>query len=307
MEITDFTAKDLFVDTANIEPSANRQYKARMFAEIFGNKKDALDLYNAVNNTDYNSTEELEITTLSDVIYMTMKNDLSFIIGFTMNLYEHQSSFNPNMPLRGLSYFARLYENYVRKNKLDIYSTTLLKLPKPQYIVFYNGEKDQPERRELYLSDAFENDGRENHLEVKAVMLNINIGYNHQLMEKCQALHDYAIFVDTVRRNLSSGMDSKLAIEQAINECISNNVLKSFLEKNKAGVVNMMLTEYDQELHERTLIEQGKKEGRLQGAQEGERMRRLMKLLLQEKLYDEMERALNDQEYREMLIKQYNL
>ena len=87
-----------------------------------------LALYNAVNHTSYTNAEELEITTLDDVIYLSMKNDLSFIISATLNLYEHQSTFNANMPIRGLLYFARLYEAYIKKNKLDIYGHKMIDL-----------------------------------------------------------------------------------------------------------------------------------------------------------------------------------
>ncbi|MCI8745248.1 MAG: hypothetical protein HFI25_06185, partial [Lachnospiraceae bacterium] len=90
----------------------NRKYKDVLFRFIFRDKKDLLSLYNAINGTDYKNPEELEINTLENVIYMKMKNDLSFLVGASMNLYEHQSTWNPNMPLRGLFYFAELYERY---------------------------------------------------------------------------------------------------------------------------------------------------------------------------------------------------
>ena len=115
---------------------------------------------------------------------MDYKNDISFLIDSTLNLYEHQSTWNPNMPLRGLGYFARLYEDYVRLNELNIYSETRLKLPKPQYFVFYNGTKNQPDSMELRLSDCFENtDNEAPCLECTATMLNINYGHNQELMK----------------------------------------------------------------------------------------------------------------------------
>lgn len=124
---------------------ANREYKATLFHVLFQEPREALALYNAVRHTSYDNPDDLTITTLEDVIYIGMKNDLSFLIGHTMNLYEHQSTFNPNMPLRGLFYLSRLYEGYVEQNNLDIYSSTLLKLPLPQYLVFYNGKQEMEE------------------------------------------------------------------------------------------------------------------------------------------------------------------
>lgn len=120
----------------------NRKYKDRLFQRVFQNKEDLLELYNAINNTAYTNPEELKITTLEDAIYLSMKNDLSFVISATLNLYEQQSTFNANMPIRGLMYFSRLYEAYIKENSLDIYGKALVKLPAPQYIIFYNGRED---------------------------------------------------------------------------------------------------------------------------------------------------------------------
>ncbi len=119
---------------------AKREHKSRVFEMLFSQKQEALSLYNAVNKTNYTDPEALNMVTIEDALYMSMKNDVAFIVASDLNLYEHQSTYNPNMPLRGLFYYSRLYEAYVEMNGLDIYSTTQLKLPKPQFIVFYNGE-----------------------------------------------------------------------------------------------------------------------------------------------------------------------
>lgn len=102
----------------------NRKYKDRLFQRVFEDKKDLLDLYNAINDTNYSNPDDLEITTLEDVIFMSMKNDKSFIISSTMNLYEHQSTINPNMPIRGLLYFAELYDEYIKLHDLDVYGAS---------------------------------------------------------------------------------------------------------------------------------------------------------------------------------------
>ena len=141
-------------------PKTEHNYKDRLFRFVFQNKEDLLELYNALNHSEYRDPGELIVNTLEDVIYMGMKNDISFLIGGTLNLYEHQSTWNPNMPLRGFFYFARIYENYVGSNHKDIYSSTLQALPFPRYFIFYNGVKEEPDRKELSLSDAFKG-GRE--------------------------------------------------------------------------------------------------------------------------------------------------
>ena len=137
----------------------NRQYKDRLWRMIFNNKEDLLQLYNAINHTDYQNPDDLEVNTLEDVLYLSMKNDVSFLVSGTMNLYEHQSTFNPNMPLRGVFYFSRVYEGYVADNNLMIYHEKRVRLPKPKYIVFYNGTKNQPDSIELKLSTLLHHKG----------------------------------------------------------------------------------------------------------------------------------------------------
>ncbi|MDY5989821.1 MAG: hypothetical protein SPJ11_09305 [Coprococcus catus] len=249
--------------------SLNRTFLSSLFEQIFNSPSEALSLYNAINGTNYSDPGLLTITTLSGALFLGYRNDVSFLIGTTLNLYEHQSSFNPNMPIRGLTYMARLYEGYILETGLDVYSSILLKLPKAQFFVFYNGTTEQPDRLVLRLSDSYPDDGLENHLEVCAIMLNINYGHNKALMEKCQTLHDYALFVDTVRHYISSGYTRERAVEIAVEECISNNVLKEFLIRNKAEVLTMLYSEYAWELHLRKLQEEGLEEGLQKGLEEG--------------------------------------
>lgn len=240
--------KTAIVDTVGRE-KVNSKYKASLFEQIFHEKAEALSLYNAINGTSYSDEGSLTITTISGALYMDYKNDVSFLIDCSLNLYEHQSTWNPNMPLRGLGYFARLYEDYVRLNELNIYSETRLKLPKPQYFVFYNGTRNEPDRQVLKLSDSFPDNGMQPHLEVITVVLNINYGHNRELMEKCQALHDYAVFVDTVRRYINQGYITRRAVDMAVNECIANDILREFLVRNKTGVMRMLFGKEDWERH----------------------------------------------------------
>ena len=168
----------------------NRNHNHSLFVKIFHDKKLLLQLYNAVNGSDYTNVDDLIITTLDDVVYMGYKNDCSFIIGTHLNLYEHQSTYCPNMPLRGFLYLADILQSFIEYNEYNIYGHKLIKLPTPQYIVFYNGTEDFPDKKELYLSDAFESD--DSCLEFKAIMININLGHNKELMGKCRVLEEYA-------------------------------------------------------------------------------------------------------------------
>ena len=105
------------------ESSVNRNYKDTIFRMLFKDKENLLSLYNAVNGTTYTDTENLEITTLKDAVYMNYKNDVSFVFDFELNLYEHQSTINPNMPLRNLIYVTRVLQGFIRDQ--DIYSSKL--------------------------------------------------------------------------------------------------------------------------------------------------------------------------------------
>ncbi len=277
----------------------NRQYKDRLWRMIFNNKKDLLQLYNAINHTDYQNPDDLEVNTLEDVFYLSMKNDVSFLVGGTMNLYEHQSTFNPNMPLRGVFYFSRLYEGYVADNNLMIYHEKRVRLPKPKYIVFYNGTKNQPDSMELKLSDCFENtDNEAPCLECTATMLNINYGHNQELLKHCRRLKEYSIFVQCVREYIQSESSVEDALEKAIDTCINQDVLADFLKKHRAEVTNMILTTYDKDLYEKTLKEDAREEGRKEGM---EYLNQLNKYLLKAKRYNDLERATEDIEYQKKL------
>lgn len=285
-------------------PKNNRQHKSTVFCKVFSKKKDLLDLYNALNGTNYMDEEDLEINTLENVIYMTMKNDVSFIVDCSLNLYEHQSTFNPNMPLRGLIYFSQLYNKYVETNGLDLFSTVLQEIPTPQYVVFYNGNKMQPDKSILKLSEAFVDKSRKGSLECEVYMLNINCGHNKRLMEKCRKLEEYAVFVDTARKYASqNSKNPRKAFAQAVEECIQNNILKELLVSQKAEVLETMLTTFNKELYEKNLreraIAEGLAEGRAEGLAEGlaegraEGRKEGRKELLVEKIQKKLDRNLS--------------
>ena len=279
----------------------NRQYKDRLWRMVFNNKEDLLQLYNAINHTDYQNPDDLEVNTLEDVLYLSMKNDVSFLVGGTMNLYEHQSTFNPNMPLRGVFYFSRLYEGYVADNNLMIYHEKRVRLPKPKYIVFYNGTKKQPDSMELRLSDCFENtDNEAPCLECTATMLNINYGHNQELMKHCRKLEEYSIFVQCVREYIQSEPSVEDALEKAIDTCINQDVLADFLKKHRAEVTNMILTTYDKDLYEKTLKEDAREEELESGIL-------LAKYLFNDNRSKDLERASKDIEYQKKLLKEYGI
>ena len=221
-----------------------RNYKDTVFRMLFNNKEALLSLYNAINGTHYDRTDDLEITTLENAVYMAMKNDIAFILGLYMNLYEHQSTLNPNMPLRDLFYIAKQMEKLVVDDTL--YSSRVVKIPTPKFIVFYNGVDACEERRILKLSDAFQKKEEEVDLELKVLVLNINAGMNRQIMESCRTLKEYSIYVERVRK-YRADMPIEQAVEKAVTECIRENILADFLKKQRAEVVAMSILEYNEE------------------------------------------------------------
>ena len=217
---------------------------------LFSDRKNLLSLYNAINETSYTDAAQLEIVTLENAIYMGMKNDLAFIINTNLFLYEHQSTYNPNMPLRDLFYISSEYQKLVDWKSL--YTSTRLRIPTPNFIVFYNGTEKKEDRWVDYLSESYENMSGEPNLELKVITLNINVGHNKKLMEECQTLREYAQYVAKVRR-YSEEMELNTAVECAVSESIQEGILKEFLQKNRAEVIAMSIFEYNEEEEKRKL------------------------------------------------------
>ena len=230
--------------------TANRKYKDTVFRKLFSDRKNLLSLYNAINGTAYMDASQLEIVTLDNAIYMGMKNDLAFIINTNLFLYEHQSTYNPNMPLRDLLYISGEYQKLVDLKSL--YTSTRLRIPTPNFIVFYNGTEKNEDRWVEYLSESYENMSGEPNLELKVIILNINVGHNKKLMEECQTLREYAQYVAKVRR-YSEEIELNTAVECAVSESIQEGILKEFLQKNRAEVIAMSIFEYNEEEEKRKL------------------------------------------------------
>ena len=255
---------------------ANRKYKDSVFRMLFRSKAALLGLYNALNRTDYQDPELLTVTTLENAIYMNMKNDISFLLDVRLMLYEHQSTWNPNMPLRNLFYIARLLEKHVLEESL--YSSSPIRIPAPHFVVFYNGAEEAPEDVTLKLSDAFaaspgQTDGEEPELELKVRFLNINKGYNQELMERCRTLREYSEFVARIRSYAGGSAAIEEAVERAVTECIEEGILADFLRSQRAEVIAVSIFEYNEEEELKKLRQAefriGKEEGREEGMAAG--------------------------------------
>lgn len=255
------------MEESNIDVlTANRMYKSRIFAMLFSDRNELLKLYNAINGTSYDDPDLLQVNTLENAVYMSMQNDVSFIIDMRLNLYEHQSTYSPNLPVRYLLYVADVYSDYTKD--MNLYGTKAVKLPTPRFVIFYNGQAEQPDRKELKLSELFSIPDADPSLELKAVMLNINKGHNRKLMETCRTLQDYAEYTFRVRE-YAAEMPLDEAVEQAITECISEGILADFLRKNRAEAKKVSIYEYDEERHMRQTREEGMEEGYASGFSQG--------------------------------------
>lgn len=315
-----------------------RNHKDTMFHDLFSNRRHALSLYNALNGTDYRDADALEIVTLSDAVYIHGKNDVSVLFHNMLELWEHQSTLNCNMPLRGLIYYAHNIDGILKSKGVGLYGKKIVKIPAPDYYVFYNGRSRAPDRQELKLSDAFETP-KEGY-EWTAHMLNINSGHNAELLQNCPALKGYVMLVHYIREYQAQGADLSEAVSRGIDRCIRENLLKEYLLKNKSEVKLMLLTEFDEDLFIRTVKEEGREEGLEEGLREGlkkgrnegfekgrnegfkkgrnegfkkgrnegeDRVSRLYQRLMEEKKMTELERAASDRTFREMLYKKYGI
>ena len=253
----------------------NKNYKDSLFKRLFSNKKEIINLYNAIKNTDYKIKDtDINIITLEDVLFMDRNNDLCFTINDKLVvLIEHQSSINQNMPLRFLLYIAREYEK-ILDNK-NIYKTKLVKIPKPEFIVLYNGESKYPKYNKLYLSDAF-CDKLNLNLELVVDVININYENHNSLIEKSNTLNDYSYFIYLVRKYIKQYKNSieksdllNYCIKIAIKECIDRNILKDFLKQNGSEVINMLYTEFNLEDAKLVWKQEAFEDGMKQGIEQG--------------------------------------
>ncbi|MDO4345214.1 MAG: hypothetical protein Q4C50_10470 [Eubacteriales bacterium] len=291
------------------ELRANRAYRSRLFELIFSDKEKLLELYNAVNGTAYSDPDLLEINTLENAIYLSMHNDVSFVIDSRLSLYEHQSTYNPNLPLRYLMYVADLYSGMVRGE--NQYGHRMLRLPPPRFIIFYNGREERPDVEILKLSDAYTVAEEEPSLELKAVLLNINPGHNRELKEASRTLGEYAAYTNRVRE-YAKDMCLEDAVERAITECIREGILGEFLEKHRAEAKNVSIYEYDEEkvmqMLRQEALEDGREEGIEQGIEKGAmRMRKLVKLLMEAGRMDDLRDAAADDQVCKKLYEELNI
>ena len=247
-----------------------KQTKDIVFRLVFGNDRQALlQLYNVLHGTAYVDPHELQIVTLDNAIYISRKNDLAFLLAGSINMYEHQSTLNPNMPVRFLIYLAQEYQLLVESTDRSLYGSELIPLPTPQCVVFYNGTTDTPDEYELRLSSAFSNQDVEPAVEVVVKVININYGHNEHLMQGCGMLSQYAQFVAVTREYANKYDNREEAMNAAIEYCIGHGILEDILRKHRSQVLGSLLEEFDEKKYARTLREEGYEDGYESGRTDG--------------------------------------
>lgn len=246
----------------------NKKYKDTVFRMLFGkNRDELLKLYNAVNDSDYTNADDLVINTLEDAIFVSMHNDISFVFCDSLNLYEHQSTLNPNLPLRNLFYVSELLQEMTAE--MNIYGSRRLSIPTPRFIVFYNGEDDPGNVSEYRLSEMFVKAEEDPQLELVVRIVNINEGCDNRIVNNCKTLREYSRFVSMIRNNRKT-MDIEDAVKKAVNDCIMQDILRNFLLKHKARVIEMsILYEYDEKKQRKLDHEDGVEEGIEKGIELG--------------------------------------
>ena len=205
---------------------------------------------------------------------------------------------------------AELYKPFAASQK--IYSSRLLKIPTPHYVVFYNGTKEMPDTLDLKLSDAFIHKDSTPSLEVTAHMININQGPNKKLLEKCRKLQEYAIFIATIRKYQVIETDLKTAINFAINECIQKEILTEILKKERMIIMSFVLAEFDEEAYAKVIHEDGFEEGYEAGFDNGfnngqQKHLVLTSKLLAQKRYADFEKSTKDKDFLESLYQEFDL
>ena len=245
----------------------NRRYKDSVFVDFFSEDRTAkanfLALYNALHGTDYQSTAILKNIRLKQVLYMSFANDVSYLVdNKIIVLAEHQSTINPNMPIRCLEYIARLYEQFYKSK--EKYSRKQVAIPTPEFYVFYNGKEPYRGDSLLKLSDSFTQTHDEYALELSVKVVNINYDKASEILKLCKPLEQYSLFVDAVRRNIA--VDKEHGFEKAIKECIQNDILREYLQRKSKEVLNMLIGEYDYDTDIAVQREESFDMGRLEGS-----------------------------------------
>ena len=270
----------------------NRNFKSSVFSLMMQDKVKALNVYNVLGNSHFDNPEDVEIITTDGGISLSVRNDASFIIGTDMNFYEHQSTYNPNMPMRSLIYCTDAIDRRIKEKNENLYGHKQIKIPTPRFVVFYNGREKRPAVEKMYLSSAYMGEKKNPDLELSCTVYNLNAPENKELLEKSEVLYGYTFFVNRVNANKENGMELEQAIDEAIDACTRENILKDFFGTYKNEVRRIMALDFtferQIELTKMEYYKDGEKDGQLR-ALISLTIRKLRKGKSVEQICDELE------------------
>jgi predicted transposase/invertase (TIGR01784 family) len=243
-----------------------RNFKDSIFSAYFSDEKTLLDAYSAIQGRQFTADTEIIFNTLDDVLFKSQLNDISFTVnGKIIVLVEHQSTVCQNLPIRMLQYLGRIYEKTL--DKRNLYRNKLYTIPKPEFIVLYNGTEPLPDHSTLKLSDAFEEVGTPESIELTVNVYNINMRRNADILSKSKSLNDYATFIDLMRTSDNDDLETRY--RKVINYCIENNIMSDFLMMHGSEVYNMLLTEWNMDDALDVRYEEGVEYGVARGIEQG--------------------------------------
>ncbi len=258
----------------------NREIKSSVFADIFGDdekdgKKNFLSLYNAIHGTNLKYEDTIiEHKKIPQSICKPYDNDISMLInGKLIVLVEHQSTPNENMPLRCLEYYVYLLYGIIPSKSR--YNETLVKIPTPEFYVFYNGRQKTEKDYIMKLSDAFLKHQNDPLCELKVRFMNITgqDGKSLPVVQKCDILKQYCEFMEIVFRfqaelkETPTSDEQKSCYEKALREAISKGILVDYLSRKGTAVINMFTDEYDYDLDMQVKAEEAAQKKALESAQ----------------------------------------
>ena len=247
----------------------NRKIRDTVFCHYMATESHLLELFNALNGTDFTDSSNVSINTLEGSFFSNIKNDISFLMDNLMVvLIEHQTTINPNMPLRFLSYVDELYRRYTQSCHDKIYSQELVKIPAPEFFVFYDGENTSFEQQTLKLSNAFT--AESNNLELIVHVYNLAEGMNVDFLNRCQSLKEYCIFSNKYKEFRRQGQDIDTAVRAAVHYCLDNDVMKEYLINNQKEVIDMFGFEWNEREEKEALFKAGEERGEARGKAIGE-------------------------------------
>jgi len=288
----------------------NRKYKDTVFRLIFNNEEKMLELYNALYDTNYPPGTPVDINTIEEALYLSDKNDISFTVANThLVISEHQSTTNPNMPLRDLWYVAELYKKMVEPKA--VFKKTLVKLPRPTFVVMYNGTDPLPPETRLELSDCFRGDDASDGkslLNLSVIVYNVNEGAGCSLLEKSPTLLQYSQLVSLVREYWSCGPITHRERQQIYDICMKKGILVDFMKEHGKTIIDMLSVEFTEEEKKELFIEDGVERGiEIGREQERERLNKLMTMLIKANRIEDLERSASDSAYQQKLLEEFGL